>query len=117
MQWYLDVRYAVNLSNVAQIANGMSESDVENLLGRAGDCHNHIKQTVGKGETFESEGKVFVGPCEAQATVVDWVLRQGPYVRVAFDDQGKVFSKRLVNYQVGPSSTLLRKTRRWLLGS
>jgi hypothetical protein len=114
--WYFDARYAVRLNNVTQIANGMSESEVEDLLGRAGDYHNHVKQTLAQGDTLESEGKLFVGPCEAQATVVDWVPRQGPFVRVAFDDQGKVFSKRLVNNEADASFAFLRKARQWLLG-
>jgi hypothetical protein len=115
-QWYLDVRYAVKMDNVPQIAHGMTEKDVEDLLGRPGDYHNHVKRTVAKGETLESEGKVFVGPCEAQATVVDWAPRHGPYVRVAFDGQGKVFSKCLVDYQADASPTFLQKACQWILG-
>ena len=116
VQWWLDMRYAVNLENVAKIVDGMSEEQVVNLLGREGDYHNPVKRTLVKGETLKLEGRMFAGPCEVQAAVVDWVPRHGPFVRVAFDEQGKVFSRGKVSYQSEGSPDFLRKVRQWVLG-
>ena len=115
VQWLLDSRYAVNLDNVARIADGMSEAEVANLLGREGDFHNPVKQTLVNGETLDLEGRMFAGPCEVQVMVVDWMPRHGPYVRVAFDEQGKVFSRAKVSYVDG-SPDFMRKVRKWVLG-
>jgi hypothetical protein len=75
-----------------------------------------LKKNLAKGETLEWEGKVFSGPCEVRGMVVDWVPHHGPYVRVAFDEEGKVFSKSTVNYQGDPTPSFLRKARKWSLG-
>jgi hypothetical protein len=114
--WYLEVRYTVRLNNLANIVDGMSEAEVEDLLGRPGDHRTRLERTVAMGETLELEGKPFVGPCEAQATMVDWVPREGAYVRIAFDEHGKVFSRSLVNDPGEASPNLLRKVRRWVFG-
>jgi hypothetical protein len=115
-QWYLDVRQAVQVDQVAKIADGMSEGEVEGLLGRSGDHRTQVKRTLARGETLDLEGKVFPGPCEVRATIVDWVPRHGGYVRVAFDDRGKVFSRGLVNAHGDSSPSGLRKARKWFLG-
>jgi hypothetical protein len=115
VHWYLDCHYAVNLDEVSNIAVGMSEGEVETLLGRRADSRTDLNRTVPKGETTQVEGQVFTGPCEVRLTFVDWEPRTGPYVRIVFDDEGKVFSKQVIRYEDEALPGVFCKLRNWVL--
>jgi hypothetical protein len=116
IRWQIGSRYAVRGENVGGIAVGMSQAEVEGLLGRRGDDSVPLARTVGKGETLDLEWESFAGPCEVRRTVVDWRTAEGPFVRVVFDDEGAVVSARVVRSEGEAGPGLVRWTRWWLLG-
>jgi hypothetical protein len=116
VRWHYGNRYAVRMENLGKIAVGMPAAEVERLLGRREDHSVILARTLVKGETLEAEGESFTGPCEVRLRVVDWQVAGGPFVRIVYDADDRVLSKRLAPGGHGPAVDFFRRVRGWLLG-